>query len=326
MIIVNGNNFSEIYLKLLDKAVTQEIKTTDSRNGPVVDLGPAFFEVTNEDLLRLPILEKRSLNPFFALTEFSWIINGSNDLEPLNYFINNFNKFSDDGITLNGAYGYRLRNLNGVDQLKKAIDILREEQSTRRVVLSMWAIEDLGSTSRDVPCNTSLMLKIRNNQLDMTVVNRSNDLFLGVPYNVVVFYLLQCYIAAKIGCRVGSQRHFTDSLHLYSKHLTKAQTILENNSLEKIKRLYSRFKKVDLSSYIEENHVDIIKRKYKKMKEPYKSFFSSHELYKLGSNCYKSIGLLPKNLLGYSGYLWFKEKESFESFENFFDVDNYYHN
>ncbi|MCA4158017.1 thymidylate synthase [Priestia megaterium] len=318
MITITGNNFSEIYLKLLSEAISKEIKITDSRNGPVKDLGPAYFEVTNKDLLRLPILEKRALNPFFALTEFSWMISGSNDLGPLNYFVRDFNEFSDDGSTLNGAYGYRLRNLHGVDQLEKAIKILKEDKFTRRVVLTMWHVDDLGSISKDIPCNVSLMFKIRNNLLDMTVINRSNDLFLGVPYNVVIFYLLQCYIAKKLGCKVGVQRHFTDSLHLYSKHLQRVQTIVENNSLEKIKYLYEKFEKVDLLSYIDEDHKNILNREYKKTKNPYKNFFDSHEIYKMSSDYYKAIDLLPKDLLGYSGYLWFREKGSFPSFENFF--------
>ncbi|HFR4149049.1 TPA: thymidylate synthase [Bacillus cereus] len=324
MITITGNNFSEIYLNLLIEAITKKVNITNSRNGPVKDLGPAYFEITNEDLLRLPILQKRALNPFFALTEFSWIISGSNSLIPLNNIINDFDRFSDDGFTLNGAYGHRLRELHGLDQLKKSIKMLQEDQSTRRVVLTMWHIDDLGSNSRDIPCNISIMLKIRNNLLDMTVINRSNDLFLGVPYNVVVFYLLQCYIAKKIGCKVGVQRHFTDSLHLYSQHFEKVQNIIQNNSLERIKYMYENFEKVDLSTYIDENHGYILNGEYEKIKNPYKNFLNSYETYKTNCDYHNAIDLLPKNLLGYSGYLWFSEKNNFKAFENYFSLDNYY--
>lgn len=64
MITITGDNFSEIYLKLLNEAVTQEVKVTNSRNGPVKDLGPAYFEITNHDLIRLPFLKKGLLIRF----------------------------------------------------------------------------------------------------------------------------------------------------------------------------------------------------------------------------------------------------------------------
>ncbi|MEY2355716.1 thymidylate synthase [Lysinibacillus capsici] len=322
MITITGDNFSEIYLKLLNEAVTQEVKVTNSRNGPVKDLGPAYFEITNHDLIRLPFLKKRAFNPFFALNEFSWIISGSNDLRPLNYFINDYDKYSDDGFTLNGAYGHRLRELHRIDQIEKAIKLLQEDNSTRRVVLTMWHINDLGSSSKDIPCNISIMLKIRNNLLEMTVINRSNDLYFGVPYNVVVFYLLQCYIAKKIGCNIGSQRHFTDSLHLYTKHLEKAEVIIKNNDIDKINSVFEQFEKVDLSTYVDENQEHILNREYEKIKNPYKDFLFSYEIYKADRNYCQAIDILPKNLLGYSGYLWFSEKSNFESFENYFYLKN----
>lgn len=82
----------------------------------------------------------------------------------------------------------------------------------------------------DIPCNTSIFLKIRNNKLDITVINRSNDLFLGIPYNVFVFNVLQQYIASRLGIKTGVQRHFTDCLHLYERDLIKVKEIIRSNS------------------------------------------------------------------------------------------------
>lgn len=312
MLTIVGNNFTEVYYKLLSEVHNSNNNTTDSRNGPVRDLGPAYFEISNKDLFRIPLLEGRGFNPFFALSEYSWLICGSNALEPLNYFIKNYNEFSDDGYTLNGAYGFRLRTLNGEDQLNKAIKVLKEDKSSRRVVLTMWNINDLGSNSKDIPCNVVLMFKIRNNQLDMTVINRSNDVFLGVPYNVLVFYLLQSYIASKVSCKVGFQRHFTDSLHLYSKHFNKVQNILEKNNKKKIDYVYKNFEVVDISSFLKVDHKNIIDHNYNGLFEPYKTFFEIHKKYKLAKlSSNNAIKFLPENLLGYSGYLWFKEKSDF---------------
>ncbi|MGR5963618.1 thymidylate synthase [Bacillus cereus] len=205
---------------MLQFSYHQEEGFKPSRVSEVKDLGPAYFEISADDF-RLVYLNKRVINPFFALTEFSWILNGSNKLEPLEYFINNYRKYSDDGDTLNGAYGYRLRKYFNRDQIEDAIRQLKENANTRRVVLTMWSADDLSTTSNDLPCNISLLLKIRKGKLDITILNRSNDVYLGVPYNVFVFHLLQMYLAQQIGCKIGVQRHFTDSLHLYKRDIKK---------------------------------------------------------------------------------------------------------
>ncbi|WP_066071645.1 thymidylate synthase [Neobacillus soli] len=312
MLTVLGNNFTEVYYNLLKESLRSNISTTNSRNGEVRDFGPAYFEITNKDIFRIPLLDGRGYNPFFALTEYSWLISGSNKLEPLNYFIKNYNVFSDDGKTLYGAYGYRLKKLDGEDQIRKAIKVLKNDKTTRRVVLTMWRRKDLGYDSKDIPCNVSIMLKIRNDHLDMTVINRSNDIYLGVPYNVLVFYLLQCYIANQINCKIGHQRHFTDSLHLYSRHFEKVNSILEKNNPVLIDNLFKNKENFDISTFINLEHDKIIDHIYNDISEPYHRLFETYRQYKYGlidSN--SAIKTLPENLLGYSAYLWFKEKKDF---------------
>ena len=93
----------------------------------------------------------------------------------------------------------------------------------------MYSPDDLNKNSKDIPCNTTIYLKIKDNKLDITILNRSNDLYLGVPYNVFVFYLLQLYIAEKVNSDIGTQTHFTDSLHLYTKDLEKVEKIINSN-------------------------------------------------------------------------------------------------
>jgi len=77
--------------------------------------------------------------------------------------------------------------------------------------------------------------------LDLTVINRSNDLYLGVPYNVFTFGLLQKYLAANLSVEIGSQRHFTDSLHLYVKDVPKSDAVLRANQLGEVEQASARF-------------------------------------------------------------------------------------
>ncbi|MDQ0114954.1 thymidylate synthase [Paenibacillus harenae] len=302
-----GDNFSELYYKLLIHATNQPTEYTESRNGLVKDLGPAYIEIYS-DTFRLPILQKRAINPFFALAEYSWLVTGSNLLEPLQFFIKNYGEYSDDELTLNGAYGYRLKNKFNIDQIEIAISTLKENPTTRRVVVTMWSHEDLGAISNDIPCNTSIMFKIREKHLDMTVINRSNDLFLGVPYNVFMFYLLQCYMAKAIGCKIGKQRHFTDSLHVYEKHESKINDIIDSNANDDLVSIFNRLSTYNSDNYLSVNHNSITKLEFNCIDDDYyERFFLVYSKYKLDKNYDNAISMLPKDLMGYAGYLWLSE-------------------
>lgn len=319
MIYFEGTNFSKIYFDMLNEAYYSNANIVDSRVGKVKDLGPCVYQIS-EDQFRLCYIKERAINPFFALAEFSWIISGSNELQPLQYFISNYNNFSDDGKTLNGAYGYRLRNHFATDQIEKAIEQLKRNPQSRRVVLTMWSIEDLIKDSKDIPCNTTIYLKIRDNKLDITITNRSNDLYLGVPYNVFVFYLLQSYIAKELNLELGIQTHFTDSLHLYEKNFVDVKKILENNSCESIDSIQQNLEKFNISEYLNINHYDVVSLQFTAIKNPFfLTFFQIFEQAKIQNSI--NTQDIPKNILGYCIYNWIKQKKWFTEiiprFENY---------
>lgn len=214
-----------------------------SRNGPVLMVeGPVIITYT-QPLERVLFNRARDCNPFFHLFESLWMLAGRNDVAPLAYYNSKISDYSDDGQTFNGAYGYRWRHAEAcssddrgyqVDQLQLVIDHLTDNPTSRRAVLQMWNVEDdllQVNTSKDVCCNLCVMFSIRKesllgggytalvggvNYLDMTVVNRSNDMIWGMlGANVFHFSVLQEYMAAKLGVKVGVYNQFTNNLHVY---------------------------------------------------------------------------------------------------------------
>lgn len=235
-----GGCFNELYYRALSLAISHSSKLEQSRVGPMVNLGQAYFEMDGEDP-RLVFLNERKINPIFAIIEAAWVLSGSNLVAPLKLAISDYAKYSDDGVILNGAYGYRIKHHFNVDQLEDAISALIVDQSTRRVVLTLYEPADIAKKSLDIPCNTTVYLKARDGYLDMTVLNRSNDLYLGIPYNVFVFGVLQAYLARRIGLRRGKQIHFTDCLHLYEENFVQAQSIVSSNHVAGIRYVSSQF-------------------------------------------------------------------------------------
>lgn len=206
-----------------------------SRNGEVLRIPhPVMVKYANP-LDRVLFNPHRDCNHFFHLFEAMWMLAGRNDLLPLHYFVSTFSQFSDDGITLNGAYGYRWRHALEMDtvydtgepqykytydQLDAIIHELRDNPDSRRCVLLMWNVmDDLKKirSSVDTCCNTHAYFLLTDGKLDMTVCNRSNDMVLGMlGANLVHFSFLQEYIANCVGVPVGNYYQITNNLHVYS--------------------------------------------------------------------------------------------------------------
>jgi hypothetical protein len=160
----------------------------------------------------------RDANPFFHLFEALWLLAGRNDVEPLRYYNSHIaDVASDNGITFNGAYGYRWRH--GVDQLDLIVDHLRSKPDSRRAVLQMWNVQDdlmNVSWTKDVCCNTHAYFALVNGKLEVTVCNRSNDLIWGLlGANAVQFAVLLEYVASRLNVPMGRYHQITNNLHVY---------------------------------------------------------------------------------------------------------------
>lgn len=162
-----------------------------------------------------------ALNIAFALAEVIWIIRGRNDSAFLNYFNRQLPKYAGRGPCYHGAYGYRLRTTFHLDQFERAYQVLRCNPHSRQVVLQIWSpIDDLpdpkgDAAALDIPCNLNSIVKIRNERLEWLQVLRSNDLYRGLPYNLVQFTTLQEVLAGWLGLELGAYHQLSDSLHLY---------------------------------------------------------------------------------------------------------------
>ena len=142
---------------------------------------------------------------------------GDNSTKWISQFNKGFKQYAEvDGLH-HGAYGHRWREHFGHDQILCAVDELRRDPESRRVVLTMWDPDaDQGRSKKDLPCNTHIYLEIQEGRLNMTVCNRSNDLFWGMlGSNIVHMTLLQELLAESLHVPVGVYQAFTNNLHVY---------------------------------------------------------------------------------------------------------------
>lgn len=197
-------------------------KEEDSRNGKVKVIPEPVCTVYHDPRQRMLQNYQRDANPFFHVVEAMWMLAGRNDVESVAKYAARIASFSDDGKTINGAYGYRWRDHFAVDQLTFVVDMLRTDLTTRRAVLTMWdAREDLANTrsSKDVPCNTHIYFRVVDGKLDMTVCCRSNDIIWGCyGANVVHMSFLQEFVALSVGVPLGKYYQVSNNWHIYERH------------------------------------------------------------------------------------------------------------
>jgi len=194
--------------------------TIAPRGAKTIEAPEPVCTVYKQPRERVLLSASRDANPFFHFFEALWMLAGRRDTAFVSRMVERMGKFSDDGVNLWGAYGYRWRRHFEHDQLDEVCAMLRKDPDTRRAVLSMWDPrsdpERAAQGGRDVPCNTQAFFKVRNGALNMTVLNRSNDMIWGAyGANAVHMSMLQEYVADRVRVKVGVYRQVSDSLHVY---------------------------------------------------------------------------------------------------------------
>lgn len=197
----------------------------------------ALLELT-DPLARLGRSTTRA-RVFSPLGELFWYLSGSNALDHILYYLEEYDQYSDDGKTLNGAYGRRLfseARLRGEadvkDQWQRVVDTLRKRAGSRNAIIQIYANEDGEKDSNDIPCTCTLHFVIRGDRLHLHVHMRSNDAYWGMPHDVFAFTMLQEVAARELGMKLGTYQHSVASLHLYDDTekfdaRTRAQKYLE---------------------------------------------------------------------------------------------------
>jgi len=222
MLVINAINVNDAYNQALWAMKVRGV-SAPSRNGTVRSLESPVATVYQRPLERMLFDPRRDANPFFHVMESMWMLAGRNDVDTVSRYAANMATFSDDGETLNGAYGHRWRSHFGVDQVSWAIKHLRDDPNSRRATIIMWdpkqdgALADAGG--KDVPCNTTIFFRVLNGSLFMTVCCRSNDIIWGCyGANAVHMSFLHEYVANALRIPVGTYTQISNNWHVYERH------------------------------------------------------------------------------------------------------------
>jgi thymidylate synthase len=219
-LISSGDNIAEIYRKALHD-VYYLGEPTRPRGFYCLELTNYIIELKHPErnILTNPI---RKINKAFAAAEFIWMGSGRNDVKFISQYNSKIADFSDNGKIFYGAYGPRIDR-----QMPQVIETLKKDPWSRQAVLTIWRQNP--PKTKDVPC-TIMMHFIRRpiDKLCLIVYMRSNDIWLGLPYDIHNFTCIQMMVAQELGIGLGTYSQIDGSLHAYSKDSMNIRRCMDN--------------------------------------------------------------------------------------------------
>lgn len=193
-------------------------ETVVSRIGKTKHVTDITFLVSNP-YHNVCLNPQRNLSLRYLVGEIQWYLSGSNKVEDIGKYAKMWYDLSDDGETVNSAYGYRIFHKFGFDQLQYCIDKLKKNPYDRQCILHIK--EASNKPTKDTPCTCLLQFTCFNGRLNLHTYMRSNDIWLGLPYDMGFFTVLLQIVAKEIGLPVGVYYHTVGDLHLYERHWDK---------------------------------------------------------------------------------------------------------
>jgi thymidylate synthase len=127
---------------------------------------------------------------------------------------------------LGPVYGVQWRhwpdgNGGNIDQIKNAIDIIKNNPNSRRNIVSAWNVAEIDEIVRIgglPPCHNMFQFYVHDGKLDLQLYQRSADTFLGVPFNIASYSLLLSMVAQVTNLQPGEFVHTLADTHIYLNH------------------------------------------------------------------------------------------------------------
>ena len=213
------NNFEAQYSELISK-VCRKGQRIGSRNSRVRKITGAQIRA---DLTEgLPVVTGKKIYPESSFKEVQWLLEGRTNTKWLNERgVKIWDQWADENGDLGPVYGKQLIDFNGVNQIKNLIQDIKSDRLSRRNLYLMWNPAEIKDMKLP-PCHYAFQLVGYKNRLDLVVSMRSLDLFIGLPYDMLMYSIILSSICKEIGLRVGEVVINAADCHIYEDHVSSA--------------------------------------------------------------------------------------------------------
>lgn len=183
-----------------------------------------------------PLMTTKKLHLRSIVHELLWFLSGDTNIKYLkDNGVSIWDEWADANGDLGPVYGHQWRHfpkvsktddadakllLGEVDQITNLVEMIRKSPDSRRLIVSAWNPGEVDQMALP-PCHTLWQVRILGGKLHLQLYQRSADMFLGVPFNIASYALLQVMLAHVTGYEPGDFVHSIGDAHIYSNHMNQ---------------------------------------------------------------------------------------------------------
>ena len=222
------------YHDALKQVLEQGVESTDRTGTGTISVFGLQYRYPLDD--GFPLVTTKKLHLRSIIHELLWFLSGDTNITYLKENgVSIWDEWADENGDLGPVYGYQWRKFpklelvpgttgdeplyraGTVDQIADLVEMIETSPDSRRLIVSAWNPADVPDMALP-PCHTLWQVRILGGKLHLQLYQRSADMFLGVPFNIASYALLQVMLAHVTGYEVGDFVHTMGDAHIYSNH------------------------------------------------------------------------------------------------------------
>lgn len=170
-----------------------------------------------------PLLTTKKLHLRSIVYELLWFLRGDTNIKYLQENrVTIWDEWADAHGDLGPVYGKQWRSWGTadgrtIDQISQLIRNIKEQPDSRRLIVNAWNVGELDRMAL-APCHLLFQFYVAAGRLSCQLYARSQDVFLGTPFNIASYALLTHMIAQQCDLEVGDYVHTGGDMHIYRNH------------------------------------------------------------------------------------------------------------
>lgn len=213
------NNFEKQYCEILSYCLKKGEKIK-GRNGKTRQISGA--QIRANLFNGFPIVTGKQIFPQSCFIETEWMLKGITNVKWLNERgVKIWDQWANEDGELGPVYGHQLLNFNSINQINTLIKEFESNKYSRRLLCSMWNPGDLDKMNLP-PCHYAFQFVLYNDKVDIVVSMRSLDLFVGLPYDMVMYATILASFAKEFNLLPNEVIINASNAHVYEEHVAAA--------------------------------------------------------------------------------------------------------
>ena len=247
------NSYEKVYSNVMAFCIKDGNKIT-GRNGKTRQITGAQIRANLKS--GFPIVTGKQIFPKSCFVETEWMLSGQSNIKFLNdNNVHIWDQWADENGNLGPVYGHQLLNFNGSNQIDSVINEFKTNNQSRRLLFTMWNPNDLQKMNLP-PCHYSFQFVVTNSIVDIVVSMRSLDLFIGLPYDMVLYSSILASFANEFKLISNEVVINAANAHVYEEHVESAEIYCAREK-------FILPKLVNCSKFQNFNHAEMVIENYK---------------------------------------------------------------